>query len=193
MILRRKPLGTDAPTFKSQSKLKKRRALRHELLEERRLLAVGPQLLGIDHNNGVLIQEGSIINTAPRELTFRFDEGQVLDRATLNAIRLVRSGGDGVFDNGNDVTINPGYLDLGQSSFSVVMRFNQTLVDDMYRVQIIGQGTGALRNTAWPWVTGPTTVSTTDKIFRRPSICNWVRRSSPWYRNLSRAMRALEY
>lgn len=153
MILRRKPLGTDTPTIKSHSKLlktklQKRRALRHELLEERRLLAVGPQLLGIDHNNGVLIQDGSIINTAPRELTFRFDEGQVLDRATLGAIRLVRSGGDGVFDNGNDVTINPGYLDLGQTSFSVVMRFNQTLVDDMYRVQIIGQGAGALRNMA---------------------------------------------
>lgn len=151
MILRRKPLGTDTLAIKSNSKLlktklQKRRALRHELLEERRLLALGPQLLGIDHNNGVLIQEGSIINTAPRELTFRFDEGQVLDRATLGAIRLVRSGNDGVFDNGNDVAINPGYLDLGQSSFSVVMRFNQTLVDDMYRVQIIGQGTGALRN-----------------------------------------------
>ncbi len=147
MILRRKPLGTATPATKSQSKLRKRHALRLELLEERRLLAVGPQLLGIDHNNGVLIQDGSIINTAPRELTFRFDEGQVLDRATLSAIRLVRSGDDGVFDNGNDVTINPAYLDLGQSSFNVVMRFNQTLVDDMYRVQIIGQGPAALRNT----------------------------------------------
>ncbi len=148
MILRRKTSSTDTPASKLLSKMEKRRALRHELLEDRRLLAVGPQLLGIDHNNGVLLQDGSVHNTAPRELTFRFDEGQLLDRATLSGIRLVRSGFDGVFDNGNDVTINPAYLDLGQTSFSVVMRFNQTLVDDMYRVEIVGRGTGALRNTA---------------------------------------------
>lgn len=147
MILRRKTFSSDTPASKLLSKMEKRRALRHEILEDRRLMAVGPQLLGIDHNNGVLIQDGSIHNTAPRELTFRFDEGQILDRATLGGIRLIRSGFDGVFDNGNDVTINPAYLDLGQTSFSVVMRFNETLVDDIYRVDIVGRGTGALRNT----------------------------------------------
>jgi hypothetical protein len=124
----------------------KRRRLRHELLEGRRLLAVGPQLLGIDHNNGVLIQDGSIHHTAPTELTFRFEEGADLDPETLGAIKLVRSGKDGVFDNGNDVEINPGFLDLGQTSFTVIMRFQETLPDDLYRIDIQGTGAGALRN-----------------------------------------------
>ncbi|HUP77930.1 MAG TPA: SdrD B-like domain-containing protein, partial [Pirellula sp.] len=125
----------------------KRRRLQHELLEERRLLAFGPALLGIDHNNGTLIQDGSIHNTAPRELTFRFDDGQVLDRSTLGAIKLLRSV-DGVFDNGNDLVISPSFLDLGQNSFTVLMRFPQTLVDDLYRVEIAGTGVNRLKNTA---------------------------------------------
>lgn len=68
-----------------------------EDLEKRQLLAVGPQLIGIQPNNSDLIIDGSVRNEAPRELTFRFDDSQVIHPSTLSGIRLTRAGGDGSF------------------------------------------------------------------------------------------------
>ena len=53
-----------------------------ENLEDRRLLAVGPQLVGVQTNDGDLLREDrpdQIRTIAPRELTFRFDENQQFD------------------------------------------------------------------------------------------------------------------
>ncbi|MFP6588685.1 MAG: hypothetical protein VB814_13630, partial [Pirellulaceae bacterium] len=53
-----------------------------ESLEDRRLLAVGPQLIGIQPNDGELLSlrnPNDIRDVAPRELLFRFDENQVFD------------------------------------------------------------------------------------------------------------------
>ncbi len=68
-----------------------------EDLEKRQLLAVGPQLIGIQPNNSDLIVDGSVRNQAPRELTFRFDDSQIINASTLSGIRLTRAGGDGSF------------------------------------------------------------------------------------------------
>ncbi len=68
-----------------------------EDLEKRQLLAVGPQLIGIQPNNSDLIIDGSVRSEAPRELTFRFDDSQVIHPSTLSGIRLTRAGGDGSF------------------------------------------------------------------------------------------------
>jgi hypothetical protein len=75
-----------------------RRNLRMETLEERRLLAVGPQLVGVQPNQGDLLDDGDIRNVAPQELTFHFSEGQVIDQSTLDAIRVTGSGFDFQFD-----------------------------------------------------------------------------------------------
>jgi hypothetical protein len=69
-----------------------------ESLEDRRMLATGLQLIGIQPNHQDLLKDGDIRNVAPRELTFQFNEGQSIDTTTLSAIQLMRSGGDGHFE-----------------------------------------------------------------------------------------------
>jgi hypothetical protein len=71
-----------------------------ESLEDRRLLAVGPQLIGIQPNDGELLPFDNpdyIRTTAPRELLFRFDENQVFDPTDLDGIQITRSNRDGDF------------------------------------------------------------------------------------------------
>lgn len=76
---------------------KARRDLRIEALEARQLLATGPQLIGVQPNQGDLLQSGDVRNVAPQELIFHFDQGQEIDEATLGAIHITRSGGDSEF------------------------------------------------------------------------------------------------
>ena len=71
-----------------------------EQLEDRRLLAVGPQIIGIQPNDGELLlfdEPDQIRNTAPRELLFRFDENQVFDTGNLDGIQITRSNLDSEF------------------------------------------------------------------------------------------------
>lgn len=74
-----------------------RRQPRLEQLEARQLLAVGPQLAGIQPNDGALLRTGQVRNIAPRELVFHFNDGAPIDETTVGGIRLTRSGGDGTF------------------------------------------------------------------------------------------------
>ena len=90
-----------ARSRKRRSEDRKAQALRKlqvEVLEDRRLLATGPQLIGIQPNSGDLLKDGDVLNVAPRELTFQFNEGQSIDAASLDAIQLLRAGGDGDFE-----------------------------------------------------------------------------------------------
>lgn len=57
----------------------------------------GPILIGVQPNNSELIENGSIRTVSPRELTFRFDDAQIIDPATVSGIRVTRAGGDGSF------------------------------------------------------------------------------------------------
>ena len=91
---------------KSSSKSKKRRTQRREeikhrmqleKLEDRQLLATGPRLAGILANDGALLTADAIRDVAPKELVFRFNEGQTIDPATLSGIEITRSGFDGTF------------------------------------------------------------------------------------------------
>ena len=70
-----------------------------EQLEDRRLLAVGPQIIGIQPNDGDLLlfdEPDQIRSTAPRELLFRFDENQIFDASKLDGIQITRSNLDAV-------------------------------------------------------------------------------------------------
>ncbi len=122
-----------------------------EKLEERQLMAVGPRLISVQPNDGDLLTNNEIRNIAPRDLTLVFQEGQTIDTATLQqGVRLTRSGFDGVFDNGNDVIVTPGFIGLGDQSNHVVVRFSATLPDDHYRLELFGEdqtGITAIRNT----------------------------------------------
>ena len=83
-----------------ESRLRAKNRLRHmlhETLEERQLLTVGPQLIGIQPDSNNLLFNGDVLNEAPRELTFRFDDSQQIDPSTLDGIRITSAGGDGSF------------------------------------------------------------------------------------------------
>ena len=238
-----------------------KRRLFLESLEDRRLLTVGPQLIGIQPNDGELLpfnaEHTYTRETAPRDLTFRFDENQVFNPNDLDGVQITRANLDGDFaaasvtsdfntgglvevqftaaklgteqngiqlvfskrDQGgagapeigvvdnrieislntnpgnessvsdlltalsqdsdayalirasvvsgdagtdiatpsnsysplvttgaNDVVIQPGYIGVGDSPNEIIVRFSETLPDDLYQVDVYGDGKNALRN-----------------------------------------------
>ena len=130
----RKNSGKDASLH---SRMKRRQHLL-ETLESRQLLA-GPQLIGIQPNEGDLIVNGSVLDTAPRVLTFGFDEVQQINPDTLDGIRVTRSGDDGVFNTSDDVRVAPGLVTVGDPNENeVVVRFAEALPDDSYRIEVFG-------------------------------------------------------
>ncbi len=69
-----------------------------QALEQRQLLA-GPNLIGIQPNEGSLLADGATLNVAPRELVFRFDDSTSIDASTLDGIQITRAGDDQVFES----------------------------------------------------------------------------------------------
>ncbi|MCC6507606.1 MAG: hypothetical protein IT423_00755, partial [Pirellulaceae bacterium] len=67
-------------------------------------MAVGPQLLGIQPNEGTLLTDGQVRHIAPNELVFRFDDRVGIDSSTLDGIRIIRSGADGEFERASMAT-----------------------------------------------------------------------------------------
>ncbi len=112
------------------------RDFRIETLEERALLA-GLQLIGVQPNDGVRLTAGEIRDIAPRDLTFNFNQSTGLDANTLaGGIRITRSGGDGTFADGNEVIVTPGFVGIGESPSQAIVRFQETLPDDNYRIEV---------------------------------------------------------
>ena len=97
---------------------RKDRRLLSESLEQRQLLA-GPDLIGIQPNEGALLKDGTVLSVSPRELVFRFDDDASLDPSTLSAIRITRAGEGGVFESATAIS------DLGTNS-SVLVEFRAT-------------------------------------------------------------------
>ncbi|HEV3344091.1 MAG TPA: hypothetical protein VG125_27195, partial [Pirellulales bacterium] len=131
--------------MRSSTALEANRDLRVEQFEPRLLLTSGPQLISIIPNDGTLLLPNQIVHTAPTALTFRFllQPGETLNPNTLNGIELTGSGGDGVFGNGNDASITPGYVGIDPSQPNqVVMRFSSPLPDDLYQITIVGGNKG---------------------------------------------------
>ena len=109
-----------------------------ETLEARQLLA---GLIGIQPNDGELLEDGQVLNLAPTELTFRFDETPpaLTEDSLVGNIRIRRSGFDGIFGNANDVTISPGFMGLGDDANTAIVRCAETLPDDVYRIDAFSQ------------------------------------------------------
>ena len=91
----------------------KGRRLINETLENRQLLA-GPDLVGIQPNEGELLVDGTVLNVSPRELTFRFTDDTVINPNSLDGIRITRAGDDGVFEAARATS------DLGTGSAAVL-------------------------------------------------------------------------
>ena len=100
--------------------------------------APGLVLLSVIPNQGTVIAPDGVLNVAPQELILRFNEGQTIDTGTLGAISLVRAGGDGVLGNGNDVVVSFGYVGRGDVANEIVVRFKETLPDDLYKLTVSG-------------------------------------------------------
>lgn len=127
----------------------KARRLHLEQLEDRRVMAADTPPVFILPNSGILLGDGDVRNVAPKDLTFRFNSLTAVDPSTLaTGIRLTRSGGDGLFGQTNDQVIVPGFIGIGDNQREVIMRFAETLPDDVYRIEVIGSGAAPLRDTA---------------------------------------------
>lgn len=110
----------------------------------------GPRILSVAPNSGAIFSfnDTNLLTEAPTELVFRFDGASDILQSSLAGIRVIKAGGDGVFGNGNDTVIEPGFVGFGDNNRIVVLRFASTLQDDLYRVELNGEpanGT-ALRN-----------------------------------------------
>jgi VCBS repeat-containing protein len=125
----------------------RRRRPQLETLEVRQLLAVGPQLLSISADGGRPLADGQLLNVAPRELTFRFEDTSPINPETVDAIKLTRSVNE-VFGDSDDESIQPGSIGIGSTPTTVVARFSRPLVDDTYRITIVGSGSNPLANSA---------------------------------------------
>jgi len=158
----------------SAKRTQKRRHLL-ETLETRQLLA-GPQLIGVQPNEGALIDDGAVRSVAPRALTFRFDETQQIDPATFEGIQIRRAGPDGQFGTDDDVRIVPGLVTLGDiRQNEVVVRFAENLPDDHYRIDVFAfddplSGITALRNVGGELFVPSTAGSRTETIDFRLSL-----------------------
>ena len=123
-----------------------RRGLGLEKLEERQLLAIGPQLIVINPTADTILAPNDVLNVAPNNLTFRFDDNQQIDPETLTGIQITRAGDNGILGDADDVAITPGFIGLGSEPNEVIVRFAETLSDDLYNITILGNGPNALRN-----------------------------------------------
>ncbi|MGB7347734.1 MAG: hypothetical protein WBD20_26155, partial [Pirellulaceae bacterium] len=144
MTLKRQPRRKPSRT---RSTAKSDRRLHHETLEKRELLAAGlgveegPRLISVSANSGeqFSLESNNLLPVAPTELTFRFG-GELIDASTLAGIQFRRSGGDGSFNEGNEIDVTPGFLGFEQDNGSniIVARFAETLPDDQYIIDIAG-------------------------------------------------------
>jgi VCBS repeat-containing protein len=139
-------------------------------------MAIGPQLAGIQPNGGELLPLASlsdnrydledvgsiaVLSTSPRELRLAFDEGQVFAAEKVKGIQISRAGNDKLLGTADDVVVAPSSLtgfggfagaDASPNENVVVVRFAETLPDDLYRVEVFGvdnpsRNIDALRNT----------------------------------------------
>ncbi len=133
---------------RSSAKARRRSDSRKVLLESlelRQLMAVGPQLISIQPNEGGLINEGQVLNVSPNEIIFRFDDSANIDPLSVGngkGILISRTGGDGVFDRAyvsSDLGTNGAVvLDFasavpGQTGNGIQVSFTQVARNDSSR------------------------------------------------------------
>lgn len=99
-----------------------------------------PRLLSVAPNVGEIFSfnRTNDLDEGPSELVFSFDGSRLIDPSSFDGIRLTRSGNDDDFENGNEITITPGWVGFGESERNIVARFAEPLVDDIYKVEIFG-------------------------------------------------------
>ena len=102
-------------------------------------------------------------NLTPQEIDVQFN--QLIDPNTINglSVQLIGSGGDGIFGNGNDVTINlAGKLSFNNATHTLVINLSGAglvLPTDKYRLTLLGSGSQVLPNPQGLALDGENTVN----------------------------------
>ena len=106
----------------------------------------GPQVTASDpvQNTRAVLQTGGIVSVA-----VVFPENIDPLSLTTSTIKVVRSGGDGIFGNTNDITVSIDPASIKQQYLKTpagasIVRFNLTGIttNDLYQVTLVGSGTG---------------------------------------------------
>ncbi len=148
------PSNTRNSRGKKRKQLLVRRSLL-ESLEARHLMAAGPQLIGVQPNEGSLIALGgssanaTVLSVSPREIVMRFDDSSALDANTLSGIQFKRAGSDGIFESAYLST------DLGTNG-QVVLDFSASLPGqqgnglELYFTQVARSSSIPGKPASWP-------------------------------------------
>jgi hypothetical protein len=152
--------------FGNGKKDAQKRQLQIEQFEDRILLSINsPELNAIFVNQDETqyfdpASTNETYHIAPESFLLRFNEGQNLDPATLGTgIQIVRAGTDGTFGTNDDINVNIGWIGLNGSrgdgkdvvttgtirslaegivGNEIIIRFSETLPDDLYQIRLIG-------------------------------------------------------
>jgi hypothetical protein len=85
---------------------------------------------------------GLVISTFPAQIMVAFN--QPIDASTIHGqtIELRRSGGDGVFGNGNDVVVTPSFVEVSllNPQLAILDMSGLMPVDDRYQITVHGTG-----------------------------------------------------
>src|SRR5947208_594149 len=88
-----------------------RKRLLLEELEDRRLMTTGPSLVAVIPTSGVFLNSNDTLHVAPRDITFRFAQGNVIDGNSLaNGFVVMSGGADHILGDTDDQTITPGFI-----------------------------------------------------------------------------------
>jgi hypothetical protein len=107
---------------KDRAKIQKKKHLRRsmlETLEVRNLMTTGPELIGVQPNEGSVLALGAtssptVLNVSPRELVLRFANGAAIAPNSLSGIQIKRAGADGALSSAYLTT------DLGTQGLAVL-------------------------------------------------------------------------
>jgi hypothetical protein len=84
---------------------------------------------------------GDTLDALPNEITVIFNQDMDAASLTPDTFILERSGGDGGFDDGNEVAVIATAIDLSTNLRQAIMDLSGSLdIDDSYRVTLVGTG-----------------------------------------------------
>ena len=96
----------------------------------------------------VIPDNDSITDTMPEKIEVIFNRQMDISTIDANSIKLKRSGGDYLFDNGNDVDIVPASIEVVSPSNTraVITLDTKDNQADIYQLTLYGDGTTAMRD-----------------------------------------------
>jgi len=96
----------------------------------------------------VMPTDGDTLDAVPGEITVIFSQDMDAASLTPDTFILERSGGDGTFDDGNEIPIVAAAIDLSVNLRQVIMDLTGTVdIDDTYRVTLLGSGSLVVMDT----------------------------------------------